>query len=101
MATYEELEDLFNAPRLKAQTRVAVIVAAADINSEDPATANHANRLMWAKSAFANTEHVAEDVRKAVLAANKNATVAQINSATDAQVQANVDGVVDLFADGG
>lgn len=101
MATYLELEDLFGNGTLKAKIRAAVIIAAESIRTEDPATANHANRLIWAKQAFSNTESAVSEMLKATLAANKDASVAQITGASDATVQAAVDAAVDIFADGG
>ena len=101
MATYAELEDRFNDPALKTKVRVAVIVAAQTIFEEDPGTTNHANRLLWAKRAYEQTEAEALTMLKAVLAANKDATTGQIDGASDATVQSAVDAVVDLFANGG
>ena len=100
MASYEELADLRNFPRLKDQVRVAVVVAASDISLEDPATVNHANRLIWARWTLRTPETAGRQMRPAVLALNQSATVNQIQTATDAVVQANVNATVDLFADG-
>lgn len=100
MATYEELFKLRNASALKNRVAVAVAIAAEKIRIEDSGTANHVNRLIWAKQAMENPERVGEQVYFAILAANKDATVAQITSATDAAIQSNVDAAVDLFAQG-
>jgi len=100
MATYSELRQLFGNGDLANKIEVAVIVAAEVIRSEDAGTANHANRLLWAKKAFANTYGIREEILKAVLAANKAATVATITGATDAVLQTAVDSVINLFADG-
>lgn len=38
----------YNTPSVQQQIEVAVVTAAANIITEDPATANHAARLAWA-----------------------------------------------------
>ena len=99
MASYMELRNLFSSD-IKNKVEVACIVAAEAIRSEDPATTNHANRLLWAKAAFANPGGMSNQMLMALLAANKDATVAQITGASDAAIQAKVDAAVDVFADG-
>lgn len=101
MATYAELYDLQNENEILHKVAVAAAVAAETIRTEDPATPNHANRLLWAGLAFADPIAVSGQFLWAVLAANKDATVTNILSATDVAIQANVDAVVDIFATGG
>lgn len=98
MATYAELITASTNAALKDKIRVAVVVAAETVRTENGATANHANRLLWAKRVFNRPLDAAEDMLWAVLAQNKNATFANIIGATDAQVQTNVDAAVDVFA---
>lgn len=100
MATYEELRQLFSRDALRNQIEVAVIVAAEAIRTEDAGTANHANRLLWAKAAFVNPTAAALKMQMALLAANKAATVAQIIAASDETIQTLVNAAVNLFADG-
>ena len=101
MAAYEEIHALFTGESaLRNRVQVAVIVAAEAIRSEDGATENHANRLIWAASAFENPTGMANRLLMAVLAANKDATVEQITGASDAAVQSNVNAAIDLFATG-
>ena len=100
MATYDELRVLFGHDAIRKRIDVAVIVAAETIHAEDPLTENHANRLKWAKSVFTNPLGVAKQMMMAVLAANKDFTVAQITGADDATIQTKVNAVIDLFADG-
>ena len=100
MATYDELRSLFSYDDLRNLIEVAVIIAAESIRNEDAGTANHANRLLWAKLAFNDPLGVSKKMMMAVLAANKDATVAQITGASDAVIQAKVDAAVDVFADG-
>ena len=98
MATYAELYDLRNNDIMLHAVIVAVAVSADQIRLEDIGTFNHANRLVWAKAAFANPLAVGKEVMWAVLAANNALTVAQITSASDAELQTAVDAVVDILA---
>ena len=100
MATYNEIYSLHTQSELKNRVTVACIVAAEGIMAEDGGTANHANRLIWASSVFANPKTEAERMYWAVLAANNVADVDVIIGATDAAIQNNVDNHVDLFATG-
>ena len=45
----------YSTPHLSQQTEVAVVTAAINIQNEDPATADHANRLRWANWAIPNS----------------------------------------------
>jgi hypothetical protein len=45
----------YSTPHLSQQTEVAVETAAVQIQNEDPATADHANRLRWANWAIPNS----------------------------------------------
>lgn len=100
MATYMELKALFSHSDLQDKVEVACIVAAETIRAEAADTDNHANRFVWAKRAFASASAVRNEMLAALLAANKDATVAQITGATDTAIQAKVDAAVDVFADG-
>ena len=100
MATYEEISGLFHSSEMLNRVRVAAIVAAESIRSEDVGTANHANRLLWAADAFNSPEGMSRKMWMAVLAANKSLTVEQIINASDNAIQNNVNAVVDIFATG-
>ena len=100
MATYLEIRQLFNDSDLYNKIQVASTIAAEAIRVEDAATDNHANRLLWAKSAFESPNAVAKKMIMAVLAGNADLTVAQIQGATDAAIQTKVDAAVDIFAVG-
>lgn len=100
MATYMELKALYGHSDLQDKVEVACIVAAEAIRGEDPGTANHANRIIWAKRAFESPTAVRNGMLMALLAANKDLTVATIAGATDSQIQDKVDAAVDVFADG-
>ena len=100
MATYQELFDLRPNQVLLDKITVAIIVAAETVYAEAGGTANHANRIIWAREASINPRSMAKVFMSAVLAANKTATVANIIDASDAAIQTNVEDVIDNFADG-
>lgn len=100
MATYEELFGLRNNSDLKNRVTSAVIIAAETVMNELDTVPNHANRLIWAKGVFAGPSREADRMYMSVLAANKDASVAQITGASDTAIQTNVDDHIDLFADG-
>lgn len=100
MATYQELIQAAENLALNQRVRVACIVAAEEVRIEAPATANHANRLKWAASVFANPEAEQQRMLWVVLAHNRAATYAQLIGADDATVQSAVDAVIDIFAQG-
>ena len=101
MATYEELYNLRTDSALRNRVTTACIIAAETVMNELVTVDNHANRLVWAKSVFANPSSEADRMYMAILAANAGSDVAVIQTATDVAIQANVDSHVDLFADGG
>lgn len=98
MASYDELYDLANNSNLLRKVTAAAAVQADVVRAESGATPNHANRMIWAKRAYANPDAVAKEMIWAVLAANKTATKAQIEGAADASILANIATFVDLFA---
>jgi len=100
MATYMELRQLFSDGDLKNKIEVACIVSAEAIRTELASVPNHDNRLLWAKAAFSNPNSIREQMLMALLAANKDSTVAAIQSVTDGALQTLVDEAVDIFADG-
>jgi hypothetical protein len=100
MATYDELLLASENGPLGNRIRVACVIAAEAIRTEAGATANHANRLIWAKAVFANPQHESARMLWAVLAQNKTFTLAQITGATDTAIQTAVNTAVDVFATG-
>jgi uncharacterized membrane protein len=100
MATYIELRQLFGNGDLLNRIEVACIVAAETIQTEDAATVNHANRVLWAASVFSQSRPWAEKMLMALLAANRAATVQDITGATDETLQTLVNNTVNLFATG-
>lgn len=100
MATYLELHNLQSNNELFRRVASACVIAAETIRSEDVGTTNHANRIAWAASVFASPKAEAGRMLWAVLAANKDNSIAQITGATDEQLQTAVNEAVDLFATG-
>lgn len=100
MATLAELWTLLDNPALKEKVSAACLIAAEAIRVEDPGTANHANRLAWAKATYLDPVGAGRDVLKAVLAQNASATLAQITGASDSTIQTAVNNAVNTFADG-
>ena len=100
MATYDELLQAAKNGALTDKIMVACFVAADAIRQESAGTANHDNRLAWAKAVFENPERERDRMKWAVLAENKGLTLAQIVGASDAAVQTAVDQAVNIFATG-
>jgi hypothetical protein len=100
MATYVELLSAAQNPNVADRVKVACIIAAETIRLEPGATANHANRLIWAKGVFADPGTAAGRMLWAVLAQNAAIPLATIVGASDATVQAAVNAAVDVFANG-
>ena len=100
MATYTELFGLKNESAVINKVVVACVVAANAIKDEEVSTPNHDNRLAWAAGVFQNPWTEAGCMYWAILAANKDSTVGQIQGASDSAIQTQVDAHVDLFATG-
>lgn len=100
MATYTELYAIGNNNTLLDKITAAVAIQAEAVRNENPAVANHANRLLWAKAAFENPRDMAQKMTWAILAQNAAATNAQILAATDATILTAVAAAVDVFANG-
>ncbi len=97
MALYLDLYDLSDNPALLTRIAVAVSVAGEAIRVENPATTNHAARMVWAKAALQNPLEEARKIVWSILAQNKAASTAQIIGADDATVQAAVNNTIDLL----
>jgi len=100
MATYTELRTLINDGTLKDKVSIALLIASEAIRVEDAGTANHANRLKWAKKVLQDPDGNADDVLRSLLAQNASASVATITGASDATIQTAVNNSVNTFADG-
>lgn len=97
MATYAELDDLTTDVTLMKRVRAAVAIAAEAIRVEDPGTANHAERMAFAKRALLNVDGTARSLMWLLLAMNKDFTVAQIQGASDAALQTAVNNAVEVL----
>lgn len=103
MATYTQIynfrkEATATSQGIKARVTVAVATAAMAVLVESGATANHANRLVWAKASLKDAESEAERMFWGVVG---DATFqAGPGSITDAQLQSIINGLVDTFAGG-
>ena len=100
MATLTELYGLINDPTLTQKTEAACLVAAGVIMAESSGTANHANRLKWAKSVSQDPVTQGTRMLRLLLATNSAATLAQITGASDSTIQTAVNGAIDVLADG-
>lgn len=98
MATYAELLTASGNTDLINKLRVAVVIAAEKVRTENEATTNHINRLLWAKAVYENPSVEGQRMMWAVLAQNAAAPLATITSASDATVQTAVDAAVNVFA---
>lgn len=98
MATYLELLATGEDVDLGKRIRIACIVSAEAVRTESDTTPSHSARLAWAKEVFRNPQAEGNRMIWAVLAQNKDATVAQITGATDAAIQTAVNAAVNVFA---
>lgn len=90
MATYLELRRLSNDGDLNNKMTTAVIVSANTLISGTPS----ADETAWAASVFSSPKGASKQALMAVLAENKDLTIAQIQGATDSALQAQVDVIV-------
>jgi hypothetical protein len=75
---------------------MAIVDVAGDIRAEDPATANHADRLVWAESVL---EDPMTEARRIVYYVLNNATIeTNLANSTDSELKFTVSGLVDTFA---
>ena len=103
MATYIELNNLASGGEgtiLKTKIKVAIIIAAEAIRSEEVTVDNHSNRMIWAAAAFTNPGAMAEKMLWALLAQNASAEATIIAGASDTTIQSGVNAAVDIFATG-
>ena len=95
MATYLELRKLFNDADLTNRVAVAAVISINTILIGTPTTKDKA----YAAALFSSPQTEAKKILMGVLAANKSATVSQIQSASDAALQTNVDATVLILID--
>ena len=81
---------------LRTRTQVAISNAAYNVLNEDPGTANHANRIVWANNALDNPERMMSLEMSLVV---QNPTIqAEGDNAADSDIQFVVNGLVDPYA---
>ena len=98
MATYQELFDLRSNSELRNKIAVAVVIKAQTlIDGASPTVAE----ITWSNNVLHNPIVKADEILNYVLAANNNATVAQIVGASDSAIQTNVDAAVNSLIAGG
>jgi hypothetical protein len=90
MATLLEIRQMFSDDDFRNKVTSATVIAANNLLSGTPT----ADEKTFAKSVFTDPTGVGRVVTMAVLAANKDATVAQMQGAGDAAIQTQVDAVI-------
>jgi len=95
MATLSEVHDLFTDGELIKKTAAALTIWAQGVI--DQATPDAA-QLVFAAKVMQNPTNEAHRVIKYVIAANSDATVAQIQGAGDAAIQTNVNAAAPKLA---
>src|SRR5262245_1700860 len=81
---------------LRTRTQIAICNAAYNVVNEDPGTANHANRILWANDVLANPERMM-NLEMSLLV--QNSTIqAEGDNATDNDIQFVVNGLIDPYA---
>jgi hypothetical protein len=98
MATHTELFELYSDSALRNKVEIALILVADAIRGEDPATANHAGRLAWAREVFRNPQTWLMPMFRLLLAANQSAEAGRISGVSDAVITSKVAEAVDFFA---
>ena len=93
----------YSTPYLSQQTEVAVVTAAIEIQNEDPAAPDHANRVLWANWAIPNSSVAWQPFAWPV--ANNPAIVAKVTddpsgqTVLDSEVQFVVNSNVQMVVD--
>lgn len=90
MATYTEIRQQFSNDELRNRVVTATVIAANNMLAGTPTEPEKA----YARAVFQSPRAEGEIVFMSVLAANKDATVAQIEGASDTSIQNQVDAVV-------
>lgn len=96
MATLEEINIIKNDATLRSRIESAMDKSAVEILNEDGATANHAERVLWAKDVLYSDVDM---VDKMMGLFTQNATLqADGNDSTDNDIQFIVNSYIDQFA---
>lgn len=101
MATLAETWTVLTDPALKEKATSAALAAAQAVLFESDQTANHANRVKWAKSVFENPVGTGNAVVNAVVARwAGEKTLAELNALSDQDIKDAVSAALNTFADG-
>ena len=94
--TYLETYNLrYQSQTLKPRMVVACVKAAQDILNEDTGTADHAKRVLWARSALTAPDGMAERMLWGVLG---NSTIqGSGDSASDSDIQFTVNSLIHIY----
>lgn len=95
MATYLELRSLFSDGDLRNRVAMAMIISINTILEGTPT----ANDKAYAAVVTNRPGEEAKKLLMFLLAANKSATIANIQSSSDASIQTNVDAIVPVLID--
>ena len=101
MATYDELLTIATSSgsaTLLPRIKVAAQMMAGKIVTEPGATANHVQRLAWARQTFADADAAGKALIWPVLFQAKAFTKAQIEQADESLIQPYVDAAVTALA---
>ena len=81
---------------IQSRCLIAILKYAVYIINEDPGTANHANRLIWAKAAVLNPDGASSSAMANVL--GNQQFLDNENNITDAQIQSITEQYVNNFS---
>jgi len=98
MTVYNDIYNLKSNADVRNRMAVAIAKISLDIMAESAGTANHANRVIWAKTAILGPEGMTDRLFWACML---DATLrTKGDTATDAEIQTAVDAAVNNFAIG-
>lgn len=95
MATLLQIYNVAQSQQLAARITGSLYKAASNIRAENPSTANHANRLLWANQVMKEDIN-GEMVKRYKILCAQNATIA---AAGDAAEDNDIDYIIALFLD--
>lgn len=98
MATFLDVWNLAHSAMLKARIAGAIAKAALNILNENPATANHENRVRWAWSSLLEPDNMASRMIWGVVG---NADIQNAgDNASDNDIEYVVNVLIDTYANG-
>lgn len=102
MATLETVYNLLydgEYQALRNRVRAAVLIAARAVILENPATVNHAARLVWATAAVQDAAALAAKAESMFVGVASDGAIQDAGlAATDAQIQSTVNALVNYYA---